>query len=344
MSVLLTKRVRDLATVPGGKTWLVRNLWPNQGVGIIGAEPKCGKTWLALDLAVSVASGSVCLGKYEVELVGPVLFFNGEDKEHLQRERLEAISKAKSIDLNELNVEVIVSDKIKLDKDTDVAALRETVAKFRPALLILDPFVRLHSINENNSAEVASLLDKLKSIQKDFGCAVILVHHQGKGGGKNTRGGSKMRGSNEFHAWGDANLYLRKDRQDNTTMDVELRVAQGEVDVPVKIVNVNGGTCLQVIESGEPEQVVSEPIAVSEELPAVELKTTEAVPFVKPQFKSGAEIDQERILALIVSRVGIATAELIKQAGMPVTKLSGIAFQLEQKGLVKKVAGRYYAK
>jgi AAA domain len=42
----------------GTVAWLIRGLWPADAYGVLGADPKVGKTWLALDLAVAVASGS----------------------------------------------------------------------------------------------------------------------------------------------------------------------------------------------------------------------------------------------------------------------------------------------
>jgi chromosomal replication initiation ATPase DnaA len=43
-------------------TWLIDQLWADQAVGVIGGGPKLGKSWLALDMAVSIASGTPCLG------------------------------------------------------------------------------------------------------------------------------------------------------------------------------------------------------------------------------------------------------------------------------------------
>ena len=59
--------------------WLVQDLWTEQAVGIVGGAPKCCKTWLALDLAVSVASGTPALGRFPVSGSGPVLLFAAED-------------------------------------------------------------------------------------------------------------------------------------------------------------------------------------------------------------------------------------------------------------------------
>ena len=57
--------------------------WNSSGcassVGVIGGAPKCAKTWLGLDMALSVATGTPCLGKYAVPEPGPVLVYLAED-------------------------------------------------------------------------------------------------------------------------------------------------------------------------------------------------------------------------------------------------------------------------
>ena len=59
--------------------WLVEQLWCASSVGVIGGAPKCAKTWLGLDMALSVATGTPCLGKYAVPEPGPVLVYLAED-------------------------------------------------------------------------------------------------------------------------------------------------------------------------------------------------------------------------------------------------------------------------
>ena len=53
--------------------WLIEGLWTRQAVGIVGGHPKLGKTWLALELALAIASGRPCLGRFAVHDRGPVL-------------------------------------------------------------------------------------------------------------------------------------------------------------------------------------------------------------------------------------------------------------------------------
>ena len=64
----------------------------------------------------------------------------------------------------------------------------------------IDPFVRLHRIDENVSGDVAPLLAFLRELQRRHAIAVALVHHAKKGAGA-IRAGQALRGSSEFHAW-----------------------------------------------------------------------------------------------------------------------------------------------
>src|ERR1041384_7322149 len=57
-------RVAELPCEGNAQRWLVEHLWGAASVGVIGGAPKCSKTWLGLDMALSVATGTACLGKF----------------------------------------------------------------------------------------------------------------------------------------------------------------------------------------------------------------------------------------------------------------------------------------
>ena len=59
-------RVGEIRCEDQTQRWLIEQLWGESSVGVIGGAPKCSKTWLGLDMALSVASGTACLGKYAV--------------------------------------------------------------------------------------------------------------------------------------------------------------------------------------------------------------------------------------------------------------------------------------
>jgi len=265
VSLLPHEPAHRLATRTEERRWLVTGLWAEEAVGIVGGEPKCCKSFLALDLAVSVASGTTCLRRFPVSRPGRVLLFAAEDALHVVRRRLEGICAAAGIDLAELDVQVITAPVVRLDLDADRASLDETVAKLQPRLLVLDPFVRLHRIDENASGEVAPILAYLRELQRRHGVAVALVHHSKKGGGR-ARAGQALRGSSEFHAWGDSNLYLRRNG-DDLTLTVEHRAAPSVPEIALKLDQRGDALALHVVERrAEPEP---QPTSVDERITRV---------------------------------------------------------------------------
>src|SRR5215813_8918396 len=193
--------------------WLVSQLWSQDAVGIVGGEPKCCKSFLALDIAVAVAAGLPCLRRFAVPHPGRVLLYAAEDAHPIVRRRLEGIATAAGVSLRDLDIQVITAPTLRLDLAADRVSLQEAVANLQPRLLILDPFVRLHRIDENASGEVAPLLAYLRELQRRYALAVLVVHHAKKGAG-NVRAGQALRGSSEFHAWGDSNLITGRAHHD----------------------------------------------------------------------------------------------------------------------------------
>lgn len=224
---------RQLPAHAPEQRWLVEQLWGAEAVGIIGGEPKCGKSFLALDLAVAVASGTACLGRFRAARAARVLLFAAEDPLHVVRERLEGITAARGVALGDLPLFVITAPSLRLDHPDHCERLWETVEKIRPALLVLDPFVRLHAIDENAAGEVAPLLAFLRHLQRKHHLAVALVHHARKDAGR-ARPGQALRGSSEFHAWGDSNLYLRR-RDPHLRLSIEHRAARSPDDLTLEL-------------------------------------------------------------------------------------------------------------
>jgi hypothetical protein len=226
---------------------LVTGLWSADAVGIVGGEPKCCKSFLALDLAVAVASGTPCLRRFSVPKPGRVLLYAAEDALHIVRSRLEGICAAAGIGLRDLDVHVITAPTLRIDLAADRDRLERTVVELAPRLLVLDPFVRLHRIDENASGEVAPLLAYLREMQRRHNLAVLLVHHAKKSGGR-LRAGQALRGSSEFHAWGDSNLYLRREGS-KLTLTVEHRAAPSTPAIELELVSHNESLALQVLTS-----------------------------------------------------------------------------------------------
>lgn len=218
--------VRHLSEVdpqPAEKKWLVESLWLSAGVGILGGAPKLCKTFLAAELSVAVASGRPALGRFATPASGPVLFFGAEDSPPALRNRFEGLLAVRALRAADLPLYLIDVPTLRLDRGHDLTRLRAAVERHRPRLLVLDPFVRIAAIDENSAAEVSTVLASLRTLQRDYDLAVLVVHHARKSPAAHPA--QALRGSSDFAAWSDTNLCLSRHGKHNLTLFVEHRSA-----------------------------------------------------------------------------------------------------------------------
>src|SRR5271167_1220350 len=116
-------RVGEIPSEDLAERWLVEQLWCANAVGVIGGAPKCAKTWLGLDMALSVATGTPCLGKYAVSEPGPVLVYLAEDALLVVRERIEGMARHRGLDLDQVAIYAITAPVLRLDRGPDRARL-----------------------------------------------------------------------------------------------------------------------------------------------------------------------------------------------------------------------------
>ena len=239
-------RADQLSAVPAQIPWLIEELWTDQAVGILGGEPKCCKSFLALDIALSVAAGARCLRRYRVHRTGPVVYFPAEDSLVIVRQRLDGLAAAADVPLTNLPLHIITTATLRLDLPQDRLRLEQTLRTLQPVLLVLDPFIRLHQRDENDASQMAPLLGFLRLLQRQLHLAVVLVHHAKKDGGS-LRPGQALRGSSELHGWGDSNLYLRRHR-DQLSLTIEHRAAASSGPIPIALRKNGSALALALLE------------------------------------------------------------------------------------------------
>jgi hypothetical protein len=216
------------------KPWLIEQLWLREAVGIVGGPPKLLKTWLALEMAVSVALRSPCLGNFPVHTSGPVLLFAAEDSQAKVRSRLQSLAGNHGSSLEQIDVRVITVDTLRLDRSTDQERLAATVMLYRPVLLVLDPLVRLHSLDENQSGPMAALLGYFRALQRKTGTAIVIVHHARKNTTSSAGAGYTLRGSGDLYAWVDSFICVQR-RRDRVVLLAEHRSAPGLGPLPIEL-------------------------------------------------------------------------------------------------------------
>jgi hypothetical protein len=222
-SKFMTHLVSEVDPQSDDQKWLLEGLWLVSGVGILCGHPKTTKTWFAAELSVAVAAGIPAFNHFPSKLQGSVLFYAAEDSLSAMRTRFEGIALARNLSLKELPIHLIDVPVLQLDKKEDALKLRGCIDALRPTLLVLDPFVRITSIDENSSSEVSAVLGFLRGLQRDYNIAILLIHHAKKSATAHPN--QALRGSGDFAAWSDTNLYLSRQR-DILTLNIQHRSAK----------------------------------------------------------------------------------------------------------------------
>jgi len=148
---------------------------------------------------------------------------------------VEGMARHRGLELAGVEIHVITAPSLRLDRQPHRDRLLETAQRLRPRLLLLDPLVRLHGVDENNAGEVAKLLAYFRLLQRQLDLSVILVHHTRKNAAGGVAAGQGLRGSGDLHAFGDSNLYLRRVRE-RLVLSSEHRAAPAAPSVTLELV------------------------------------------------------------------------------------------------------------
>lgn len=246
-------RIGELPIATEATPWLIEDIW-SMGAGIIGGNPKCAKSWFGLEMALSVASGTPFLGRFRVPSPGPVVVYLAEDALPDVRARVAGLCTHRKLAMAVVDLHVITAPSVRLDKAEDLEALVETVKALAPKMLVLDPLVRLHRQDENDSGAISALLGDLRSLQRTHNLAVVLVHHMAKK--RRAQLGQGLRGSGDLHAWVDHGAYLVRTRQ-GLRLTMEHRSSAAPEPLELRLVSAEDGSATHLEIDGAPP--VAEP-------------------------------------------------------------------------------------
>jgi hypothetical protein len=182
----------------GEPRWLIQGLWPADAYGVLAAQEKAGKTWAALDLAVSVATGRPWLEHFPCPTPGQVLIFLGEGGERATVRRIEAIATAKGIDPDQLADQLRLCFRVPRlaapGAGGELAAIQAELAAHPAALVVLDPlYLAAAGASGSNLYDMGAVLQAIQGVCQQSGSALLVVTHWNKTG--DGRGADRISGA-----------------------------------------------------------------------------------------------------------------------------------------------------
>lgn len=172
--------------------WLIKNLLPQAGLGVLYAPPSAGKSFMALEMGFCIARGepfnTLPTNK------GAVLYVAAEGAQGVRR-RAQAYAQDRAIDLADVPMYFIGGDTPNLTKANEVGDLIRTIRSIGGVVLvIIDTFAQsTPGANENSGEHMGVAMSNCKKINTLTGAMVMLVHHEGKDGSKGARGWSGIK-------------------------------------------------------------------------------------------------------------------------------------------------------
>jgi len=177
--------------------WLIENVVYSEGFCFIYGAEGTGKSYLTLDMAIAIASGTPWLGKFPT-VKANVLFLDKENPKSMIQKRLKGLGSAhdniywleypEKYELTDFNGEA----------SAFARELTAIIAEKDIELLIIDSFVDLVNGSENSSADTQMFFNGIRELYPQI--AYVVLHHENKPSQGISRSSSqRLRGSSNIN-------------------------------------------------------------------------------------------------------------------------------------------------
>ena len=221
-------RMRDYVKGYGGEgaTWLIQDWLPDKSITFLVSPPESYKTWILLDLAVSISTGLPFLGQARVNKTGPAMIIQQEDSHGGLTERLALIAEQKmgmaaSLGngawqipcIPDLPVYIHPSRMLRFDNDKVLKELEEQIKTIKPRVVLIDPLYSTTSGVDNYMADLANQMMILKTWRDKYGCSFVLAHHSKKNLDPDSTAREDSWGSQFLNAFLEAGWQVRRNQK-----------------------------------------------------------------------------------------------------------------------------------
>ncbi|RWR44976.1 hypothetical protein EOW65_17685 [Sinirhodobacter ferrireducens] len=230
--------------------FLAEGLIETETLGLLFGDPGCGKSFLAADLSLSVATGEPFHGRAVKQ--GTVIYIAGEGHNGLAR-RFNAWAQHHGRSLK--GVPMFKSERAAQFLDGASAqsvtnAVRSLAAKVgEPALIVVDTLARnFGGGDENSTQEMGQFIAAMDDLRSNWPeCVLLIVHHSGHAEKQRARGAMALKGALDFE------YRLEKEGDALTLTNTKMKDAEPPVDqvFALETVDLERGGSSAVLVEGE---------------------------------------------------------------------------------------------
>lgn len=189
--------------------WIIEPFLPVEGAAIMAGMEGQGKTWISLDMALDVAADRKWLGEFQTKKSG-VLILDQESNPGFLQKRVRGLLSAKGLRPEDLEITFVFSEGLRFLNPRALESFKKILEEKKPAMVIVDSFIRAFGDDENSAQHVARFLAQVKRLAKDHHTAFLLTDHHKKGN-PGFASNQMIRGSSDKAAWADVVLTVWND-------------------------------------------------------------------------------------------------------------------------------------
>lgn len=173
--------------------WLVDRCIERATVTSIFGAPKSGKSFIAIAMACSIASGKDFYG-FDTK-PSTVLYLAGEGHTAVAR-RIKSYEQFYGRSLEK--APLLISNRgSRIGDDAEFAMLQEVCRDIERehgnvGMIIVDTLARNYGLNENSTEDMNKFIQRIDELKEEFQASMVIVHHTGHGSNGRARGSSVL--------------------------------------------------------------------------------------------------------------------------------------------------------
>ncbi len=219
--------------------YVVSQLLALPSLNIVYGAPGCLKSMLLADLATCVAGNHNWLEPLpELEhtvtfptLQKPVLWIDFDNGTRRTDDRFGALARARNLQPHiPLYYASMPCPWLDASNAAEVEQLRWRIQALDAALVIIDNLGTVCGDADENSSAMIKVLGNFRRLAEETNSAVVIIHHQRKTSGFNSRAGESLRGHSSIEAALDLALLVQREDEQSPTVEIKSTKTRG-VDV-----------------------------------------------------------------------------------------------------------------
>ena len=178
--------------------WLIKGIFPLMSFGVIYGPSGSFKSFLAIDLVCSIATGLPWNGKSVKK--GAVLYIAGEGQIGISR-RIKAWETANNMQANDIFIlghSLYVAEVHAQEAAIEAIQEIEKNTGLKVEMIVIDTLARSFTGDENTATDMAKFISGCDTIRAATDCSILCIHHSGRDEKKGARGSSALRAACDY--------------------------------------------------------------------------------------------------------------------------------------------------